>query len=509
MPIDLQKEYKLATTAKGKRYYILTRKLWRIIEGHKKSEDSRKTVKDLSDISSLPKRQIYEWLHGIRKPIVVDNLIVTENNSGNCPHGFTYFCPICNMDNNIIRECPVPLFWVSAPKGKLYVYDKYWKELEYFIDNINKFGLLLSNLYSKVNIDDRQIRSWQAKKCLPKIFSEDEFSFSEHNLYFLGLYLSDGHIRNNGSRCSFVYQSGSANIFQGYWYPQLIQRFLPIFLNKQSKSNTYLITDKSHGKLVFSTNLSSLSPIFALKAQGFGLMGPRNNSSVTGYAKSIPDEFLCSVEDYGEFFQGVYDGDGHYATHPSPLFDLATSQDIDYSFFVKRLGLVPTLTSHDKKRFIDYSQRVNESLYLIRLAPGSLNRMSEEHKVTDIVNQLNFMVDSASNSIRPDKVHQLASIIMTITDENYGNSKNANPLQKEIRELARKSSLRLKAAMLKIRYPVKNGKYLPFMPKWAENLCLKNDAWNFFFKKENLVFRQDCKYKDLDFSKGIPIDVNA
>ncbi|MBU0757020.1 MAG: hypothetical protein KKF44_03065 [Nanoarchaeota archaeon] len=48
---------------------------------------------------------------------------------------------------------------------------------------------------------------------------------------------------------------------------------------------------------------------------------------------------------------------------------------------------------------------------------------------------------------------------------------------------------------------------LPFMPKWAEKLCTKKEAWSFFVKKENLVFNSNNeKLKNLNFSKGIPID---
>jgi hypothetical protein len=115
------------------------------------------------------------------------------------------------------------------------------------------------------------------------------------------------------------------------------------------------------------------------------------------------------------------------------------------------------------------------------------------------------MINSAHNSIRPDKVHKLIKIIKVITSKDYGEYRSCLPIQKEIRDTAVKAGLVDKIGTLEKRYPIKNNRYQPFMPKWAENLCSKNEAWNFFFNKENLAFKIRNKLTDIDFSEGIPL----
>ena len=63
--------------------------------------------------------------------------------------------------------------------------------------------------------------------------------------------------------------------------------------------------------------------------------------------------------------------------------------------------------------------------------------------------------------------------------------------------------------MLEKRYPINNNRYMPFLPKWLEPLCSKNEAWNFFYNKENLVFKKKNKnLEKLNFSKGIPLNLD-
>ena len=115
--------------------------------------------------------------------------------------------------------------------------------------------------------------------------------------------------------------------------------------------------------------------------------------------------------------------------------------------------------------------------------------MAKRFSAYDIVKQLDFFIKSAQNSIRPDKVHKLIKIIRIITSRNYGENKNSLTIQKEIRNIALKEKLKEKIKLLEKRYPIKNNKYQPFMTKWAESLCSKNEAWNFFLNKENLVLK--------------------
>lgn len=137
-------------------------------------------------------------------------------------------------------------------------------------------------------------------------------------------------------------------------------------------------------------------------------------------------------------------------------------------------------------------------------APRSINKLSKEYTAEHIVNQLDFFVDSARNSIRPDKVYKLTRVIEEITSKKYGENRNSIEIQKQIRDLALKRNFKEKIEKLKKRYPIKDGKYLPFIPKWAESLCTKEEAWEFFFNKENLIFKN---YKEeIDFSEGVSVN---
>ncbi len=506
-------ELRVLHGGKGKKYYALSKSFWKFIQ--KQLKDKRfRTKSDLSKYISkitdnkISQRAIQGWLSGVRKPIIVENFNTTRHSGNGCKHGFSYFCPLCNLNRIKIEGCPVPSFWVTHPKGNAYVYDKYWNELKHHLDNSHKYGLLTSSLYNKIDINERGIRSWKTNKNLPIIYEKDVFSFSKHNLYFLGLFLSDGHLRNNGSDFSFTYQVGSSDIFQGYWYPQFIQRVFPIFKNKKKISNTYVVLDKKSNKTVFKTNISSVSPVFMNKLKEKDLVQKINKSLTSGYKKSIPYNFLRELDSTQEYFQGVFDGDGTYSFKPSPIIDLATSPNIDYSAFVNVLNLIPTSTMQGKRNYVSYSKSKSRYLYRIRFAPGSLNHLSENYGSKQIVQQLEFFIKAAENSIRPDKVHKFINMMKKITSRKYGEYRSCHPLQKEIRNLAIKADFKTKIKALEKQYPINNGKYQPFMPKWVESLCSKEEAWNFLFKKENLILKiKNERINSLDFSKGIPINL--
>ena len=508
---NIHSEYRVLYGEKGKKYYALSKKFWDFIQNQlergrfKTKRDLARFINQITN-KEITLRAIDSWFYHGRKPIIAESFETNKSNNKDCSHGFSYFCPLCNLNKKQIEECPVSLFWITHPQGKTYVYENYWKELKNYIDNSYKYGLLLSNLYPKINIESRVIRKWKINKDLPRLFNADEFSFSCHNLYLLGIFLSDGHIRNNGSELSFTYQVGSSDIFQGYWYPQFIQRVLPIFKHKKILSNTYFTIDKTHHTPIFRTNISSISPIFIKKLIEQGVIEKRKISATTGWKKSIPEAFLKTMASYEEYFQGVFDGDGSYGFYTSPAIHIATAPEIDYSYFIDCLPLVPTTTSQDKKKTILYSNRNTNCLYSVRLAPDSLRNLPKEYNAADIVKQLDFFINSAQNSIRPDKVHKLIKIIKTITSKNYGEYRNCLPIQKEIRDIAVKAGLADKIEPLEKRYSIKNNRYQPFMPKWAEGLCSKNETWDFFFNKENLVFKVEDKLKDIDFSEGVPLD---
>ncbi|MAG16296.1 hypothetical protein CMO88_04500 [Candidatus Woesearchaeota archaeon] len=508
---NIRQEYRILYGDTGRKHYVFTRKFWEFIQ--KQLERNRfKTKRDLARYiariveCNTHERTIEGWLYNNSKPIIVENFEKNRYTEKGCKHGFSYFCSLCRINKKNTKNCPVPLFWITERKGKLYVYEKYWKELKYQVDNPYKYGLLLSQLRQQINIDSRTVRYWRTNEELPKLFSKDEFSFSNHNLYFLGLLLSDGHIRNNGSNLSFTYQVGSSDIFQGYWYPQFIQRFFPIFKHKKRMSNSYIRLDKTLGKFLFSTNMSSVSPIFMKKSIQFGLIKKKNKSNVSGYIKNIPKKVLNTINGHHEYFQGVFDGDGCYALNRSSHINLATSPELDYTHFIDCLPLVPT-SIRNTNNASPYFSGDNSHVYAITFAPESLHNLDQKYTADDIIKQLTFLIDSAQNSIRPDKVHKLIKIIKVISSENYGEYRNCLPIQKEIRDAALRTRLRDKTKLLEKRYPIKNNRYQPFMPKWAEGMCSKKEAWNFFSKKENLVFKvKNNDLTELDFSKGIPVD---
>ncbi len=509
---NVHAQYSAVYGKNNKKYYVLSKYFWDFINKQLQEntfKNKRHLAKFIHKITegNISIRAIDGWFYNNRKPFIIANFELPKPSSRGCKHGFLYFCCLCDLNKIKMDNCPVPLFWVSCPRGKLYIYEKYWKDLKRQIDNHYKFGLLLSNFYGKVNIDDRTIRNWRNNKGLPKIFTKDEFSFSKHNLYFLGLFLSDGHIRNNGSAQSFTYQSGSSDVFQGYWHTQFIQRFLPIFQNKNRISNTYVEVDKTYAKSFFKSNLSSISPIFIRKLIQYNLIEKRGKTPTTGFKKNITQKFLEAISSYKEYFQGVFDGDGSYGYYTSPSLYLATSLDVSYEKFIDFLPLVPTATSHDKKVLIPYSKRNGNSVYFIRFAPESLRHTPKRYTALDIVKQLDFMIDSAHNSIRPDKVHKLIKIVRAVTSKNYGEYRSCLQIQKEIRDIAIKARLADKIEPLENRYPIKNDRYQPFMPKWAEVLCSKSEAWDFFLNKENLIFKVEHKLKDIDFSEGIPVNL--
>ena len=427
---------------------------------------------------------------------------IKENN--NCIHGFKYICPICKLNRLNEGMIPVPLNFITHRRGKRFIYHDYWLELYNLIRDHTSYDLSLSYLSKFSDICRRSLRNWKHDRGTPKIFNNDECKFNSQNSYFIGLFLSDGHIRNNGAKFSYTYQVGSSNIFQGYWHPQLIQRFLPIFKHKKKISNTYIELDRCSKHHYFKTNLSSLSPIFAQLLLQHKIIKPKKCTKTTSFHKEIPFDFLNSLSCKEELFQGIFDGDGGVSVYTAPDISLALAPDTDYTHLIKILPLVPTLARDNNGNFSRYQETVKKGLYFVRFAPGSLNRLSKEYTAKHIVDQLDFFLDSAKNSIRPDKVYKLIKVIDKITSKGYGEYNHCLEVQREVRDLALKMDFKEKIDELKKQYPIKDGKYLPFIPKWAENLCTKEEAWEFFFNKENLIFKN---YKGkIDFSEGVPIN---
>ncbi len=508
---SLNNEYRVLQGKSGKRYYALTKKFWRYIEKQKKGNKFRTKRDFIKYLNEKTKGEISQkalegWLYTNKKPILVQSFRSKRLNLKGCIHNHSYFCAICKLNKLKKEGCPVPLFWLTEEKGKLYVHQNYWDELRISVKKYHEQGFLISNLSSMVGIGQKTIRSWKNNVSTPKVFNDDNFTFSPHNSFFVGLYLSDGHIRNNGSNTSFTYQVGSSNLFQGYWYPQLIQRIFPIFKHKKKISNTYLKKQKNKQWKALSTNLSSISPIFIKKMVETGLITKKKKEKTSGYVKAIPLRYLSALESREELFQGVFDGDGTYNKEGSPIIDLATSPGVSYEGLISTLNLIPTLASHNKKEFHSYHKRPSNSLYMVRFAPASLKHLCQETTAEEIIQQLNFFLDAAKHSIRPDKVHNLTRIIEIISNKKYGTARNSLPIQKEIRILAQKRKLLQKAEQLRQQYKIKNGRYQQFLPAWAKGLVSRKEAWDFFINKENLIFKTHSPLSKLNLAKGVPLN---
>ena len=136
--------------------------------------------------------------------------------------------------------------------------------------------------------------------------------------------------------------------------------------------------------------------------------------------------------------------------------------------------------------------------------------MSKKYSANDIVDQIEFMLVSAENSVRPDKVHKIANIARRMCSKKYGEYKSCLEIQSEIRNLMRKRGVIRLTRGLEKRFPVKNGFYKPFIPKWAESFASKNvwkqEFWDFFLNGEYLVKKNYSKPEYLDFSDGVPVN---
>ena len=413
--------------------------------------------------------------------------------------------------NNItkikIDNSPVPILWKTNSKGNIYVYEKFWKDLLKELETSKKTRISQSDISKATKINRRTLRDWLNKKREPRMYKKEEFLFTDSNLYFLGLFYSDGHMRNNGGNYSYTYQTESSNIFQGYWYPQLLQK-LSIFQHKE-KRNITILRNCNNRSWTFRTNLSGISPIFLELLKAKRIINKKNKTQNSGYNKKLPDSFLNSINKES-LFQGIIDGDGSIKTYNNSfMIDLALDPKSNYHNLIKNFSLVPTLAVTKERKGERYSKKLNE-LYSIRLAPSSINKIDYKYSAQDVVNQLKFMLDSAQYSIRPDKVHELIKIINIMCSKKYGEYNNSIPIQREIRDLANKKQLKEKAEELKKQYLIKNNKYLPFRPLWAREIFSKkewfSEAWYPFINKEHLNIKNYPNKEKLNFEGGIPID---
>ncbi len=495
---------------KGKNIIIIKEKLWEIIKSKKqefktKREYQRYIYEILGEEISF--RGIESWVYNHRKPVILKENISQEyighiqsRKKGYCKHNFKLFCAKCNFLKDKEEGCPVPFVWTTSKQGKRYVYEKLWKEIAKNLKFHYLMGILPSQLAKCLNIDARTLRRCRNENYKFKNFSRSEFTWTKKNSYWLGLFLSDGHIRNNGSNLSFTYQVGSSDVFQGYWYPQYIQKGLKIFQHKKDISKTYLTKNKKYW--AFKTNLSSLSPIFCQFLLHQELIKKRKKNKTSGYQKNLCG--LKYIKEKAMAFQGFFDGDGHVSKDKinSIQLNIALDYRINNRYLEQNFPLV--VTSRKRKR----NAKNNEEVEAFILAPASLKNMSNQFHASDIVKQLNFMIEGAHNSIRPDKVHKLISVIKRICSRNYGTYKHCLPIQREIRREAIKQKLLEKNHFLEKRYKIRNNKFLPFRPKWAEDEIKDyewfENYWNFFREQEDLIIKG--YNKKLDFSEGVPLN---
>ena len=419
-----------------------------------------------------------------------------------CRHGYRYICLSCKKNVTSHAHLDFSLYYITHRRGKRFVYSGYWDELSKIVKNPSRIAASQRELSNFLGIDTRTFRHWRRNQLLPKVFTDAEFTLTPANAYFIGLFLSDGHLRRNGAHHSYTYQVGSKDIFQGYWYPQFIQRFLPLFDHKPKLSSTYLATDKSTGAPYLKTNLSSFSPVFVSYLESLGVVKPKTDSPTSSFVKSIPDFFLKQLPHKEAFFQGIFDGDGFVNVHTSPQISIALSPDIDYGDLLDSFPLVSTSFVNSRRETHDATGSAI-GLFEVKLAPAALGRMSDGYTAGDVVSQLEFLLRSARHSIRPDKVYKLIAFVERICSKNYGENRNSRPIQAQIRDLAIERGVLQQVRNLKKQYPLKDGHYLPFIPDWARELTSVQDAWEFFFRKEHLCAR------NLKFGKFFPSGVSV
>jgi len=332
-------------------------------------------------------------------------------------------------------NCPVPSIWKTHNKGKIYIYNKSWNKLLKILKNNKKFGIRKQQISKIIKINEKSLRNWSNKNIKPKIFTKEEFIFTNQNLYWLGLFYSDGHLRNNGSNHSYTYQTESSNIFQGYWYCQILQKFFQIFKHKEKDSITTL-RNCNNILWTFKTNLSGISPIF-IQLLKKGIINKKYDNKTSGYKKKLSNIFLKDTKNKENLFQGIFDGDGSIQMYNNSfIIDLALEPNTNIKGLIKQFQLTPTLAITNKRNGITYTPNL-KNLYSIRLAPTSINKLNQNiYSEKETVNQLEFMLKAARYSIRPDKVYKLIKIINKICSKEYGENRNSIPIQREIRDLA-------------------------------------------------------------------------
>lgn len=515
--------FKICEGERGKRSYVVSESFWNWMRSEIKKSikygSKRELVRKIINVTNnqINQRAIENWIYRFgktdgRKPMIIpDNRIFKINRiNGDCIHGYKMFCPVCKISKRV-EDCPVPLLWKTDNKGKIYAFNEFWYDFIDVLQNCEQYGLLPSNIRKGFNIDSRVFRKWRNGHTQPHLYSEKEFRFTPENLYWLGIHFSDGHIRNNGSKLSFTWQVGSSNPFQGYWFPQFIQNYMDIFLHKKNRSLTYLQYSKSAKSWFFRTNISSFSPIFAKSLESSNIIERIKNTPTSGYSKNLPKDFVKKISDKEILFQGIMDGDGSYniSDGHGMFIYLSLHPSVNYDF-IRELPLVPTTSKDWNKNYGCYEELSGTPLEEIRFAPSSLSSLPKKYSVIDIVNQFEFMLKAAENSIRPDKVHTLIEIIKRISSKEYGEYRSCLEVQKDIRDECRKRNLLKFTKSLEKRFPVLNGFYKSFTPKWAETFTSKaswkEEFWGFFLDGTFLKKKNYPKPKLLDFSEGVPVD---
>lgn len=506
----------------GKKFYVISESFWTWIKNEinrsSKHGSKAEIIRKIMEITNgkVDERAIHNWIYrfgkaDMRRPIIISNENFSKNKRtrDSCTHGYKFFCPACKISKRL-EDCPVPFMWKTHDKGKIYAFNEFWYDFIDVLQNCERYGLLPSNIRKEFKIDGRVFRKWRNDHTQPHLYSEKEFTFTPENLYWLGIHFSDGHIRNNGSRLSFTWQVGSSNPFQGYWFPQFIQSYLALFLHKKNRSLTYLQYSKGPKSWFFRTNVSSLSPVFAKFLEKSNIIKKRNDTPTSGYSKNLPKDFVNNLRDKESLFQGIMDGDGSYniSDEHGMYINLSLDPSVNYDF-IEELPLVPTTMKDANEKYGRYEESKHMRLGEIRFVPSSLSSLSKKYSVSDIVNQLEFMIKSAENSIRPDKVHKLIKIIERISSKEYGEYRSSLDIQKKIRDEVKKRNLIKSTKKLEKRFPISNGFYKPFVPKWTESIVSKTEwreSWNSFMNGNFLEKKNYSKPRLLDFSNGVPVD---
>ncbi len=506
--------YKTCIGKSGKNVHLVSESFWNWIEKERhRTKCKRNLARAIEKISygHFKSRMTDSWLYNNKKPIIIkdDEILKVNKNLKDCIHGQKHFCPSCKLYERVTKGSPVQNIWISDKSGKLYIYDKFWDELIFTLKNCFKIGVLPQKIAEITAIDQRTLRKYSHEDLTPTLYTQHEFRFTPENTYWTGLFLSDGHLRNNGSNSSYTYQVGSSNPFQGYWYVQFIQKFLQIFKNKREISKTYLCKH-TRNKWAFKTNLSSFSPIFAKFLEENKVISKRNITKTSGYQKNISQSLFDSISNKDALFQGLFDGDGHASINRnnSIALSLATEHLFKHNILINNLDLVPTLCRDKRKLSLIYHEDLN-NLEEIRFAPASLVNLSPRYTAKDIAQQLAFMIKGAGNSIRPDKVHTLIKIAERVKSKDYGEYRHCLEVQREIKKELNKLNIEEDIKNLKRNYPIKDDRYQPFIPGWAKELGSKknwiNEYWDFFLNHENLFIKEGYS-KKIDFSNGVPID---